>query len=371
MMDAASTPAPQRPTVIGTLAQFRGPPRGLQFGNLGRPRPVTPVMTAEQEAKVHARLAPVLARLERQRRAWFGKAESDLRLKAGGAALAGFVLGWTMGGLVFALAMMLGGALFALLLVAGTSNEGPRAAVKHAVLDELADELFGLRSVPPEARAAALSKARVDGWQLLPPVREIIVDDRLTGTREGCAVAVSRVGFQFGNRANATTEAGGGLAFVIAEVTLPDAPEDVEGITVILGTDGALVGRIAPTLSHRLPRTATGDAEFDARYAVFGALTPLSPAARAAFAALEAVTRSDRSTTAEVPPGTGLRPAVVIRPGRLVVLTPLALFDGALEPPAFWEPLDPAGMIPAFASDLAILNDHLTAALTLSQGIFQ
>jgi len=52
----------------------------------------------------------------------------------------------------------------------------------------------------------------------------------------------------------------------------------------------------------------------------------------------------------------------------LVVLTPLAMFDGAFEPPPFWVPLDPDTLIPAFAADLAVLDGYLAAALSLPLG---
>lgn len=121
----------------------------------------------------------------------------------------------------------------------------------------------------------------------------------------------------------------------------------------------------APHISHGLTETKTGDEVFDGRYKVFGVPSFLTPDVRTEFGALEEVARCDRTGTREVPAGTGVRPMVVIRPGRLVVLTPIAVFDGALEPPPFWQPLVLDTLIPAFASDLAVLNDHLNAAIAL------
>lgn len=53
----------------------------------------------------------------------------------------------------------------------------------------------------------------------------------------------------------------------------------------------------------------------------------------------------------------------------MTVLTPLAKFDSAFDPPPFWVELDPDRVIPAFAVDLRNLNDHLLAATILTKGL--
>ncbi|MBL4916763.1 hypothetical protein [Szabonella alba] len=356
-------------SLLETLARVRGPWRGLQFGDLGNPRPIAQPLPPDREQALRDRLTPVLTQLNAKRDAAFRQAENDLRLKAGGAALAGLVLGWTMGGPLVALALMVLGAGFVILLLAGKVQEAPRAAAKHAILKVMAPVLHRLSSVAPGSRAAALPVGRIEGWRLFGPIHRIEVDDRLTGQRDGYDVAASRLGLQFGNRGNRNAEAGAGLCFIVAEITAPDAPDDLtDAITIVVAQDAAAQSLDAPRLTHRLAVSPTGDADFDARYRVYGDAGPLGPAARAAFAELEKVTRANPTATLELPAGTGLRPWAVIRPGRLVVLTPLALFNGALEPPLMPQPLTADALIPAFAADLAILDDHLTAALHLMKG---
>ncbi|WP_127144012.1 hypothetical protein [Pelagibacterium montanilacus] len=355
------------PSILGTLARFRARPRGMLFGTLGNPRPVGTRLSGAEIRAVRERLKPTLIRLNQQRQTWFEATENQLRLKMGAAALAGLVLGWFgMGSVMIGLALMVGGAFFAFLMSVTKTDETARAQTKHAVLAEMADELLGLISVPPEARTEALSKEVVERWRLLPPVRVITVDDRLVGERDGFDVAVSRVGFQFGGSSNVELTQGDGMVFVVVEITDPGARgADEDTFTIVLGTDAPAMLRGAPRLTYGLAEAESGDAGFDARYSVFGDPAPLSKEVRAAFAPLEAVARCDKTGTRDVSAGGGLRPVVLMRPGHLVVMTPVPVFDGALEPPPYWEPLEPGTLIAAFASDLAILDDHLAAAMAL------
>lgn len=365
-MTAPPSSPPAAP-VLGLLARLGGPHRrGRQFGSQGWPRPLEPALPEAQLPILRARLAPVLARLNADRQAWVARTERELRLAAGLAALAGLVLGWSMGGLPLGLALMLGGAAFALLLLMGRVQGSPRTATKHAIVGALAPELTGLTSVPPDARAALFTPARLEGWRLARPVHSVTVDECLTGEREGYHARVARTGLYIGNANNREAEVGGGLCLVAVELMTGD---DHDGTpTLVIPTDAARALRAAP-LSPRPPQMATGDADFDARYHVFGDAAPLGAQARAAFAALEAVTRADPTCTREVPPGTGLRPFVILRPGQVTVLTPLALFDGAFDPPPVWQSLDADTLIPRFASDLLALDQHLTAALALTKGL--
>lgn len=319
------------------------------------------------EHDVDAPVKPTIARLVLQRQALFDTTEKQLRLKMGGAAAAGLVLGWLlMDSLIIGLMLMAGGAVFALLMLAPMADETARQETKHAILDVMAKNILGLTSVAPKDRLDVLPKSLIDGWRLLPPLRVVTVDDRLVGQRNGCHVALSRVGFQFGGSANVELKQGDGLVFVIVEIVEQSAPERCsDALAVILGSDAPLMLRSAPVLSHGLREAKTGDEEFDARYAVFGDPNFLPSVVREVFGRLEAVTRCDLTGTRQVPAGTGLRPSVIIRPGHLVVLTPVALFDGALEPPPFWQPLIADTLIVDFASDLLTLNGHLTAAMAL------
>ena len=357
-------------SILGTIAPVSGRhQRGQQFGSIGRPGPAGRSATPDQIRTVMPSLGPAIDRLNADRKAWFDRTEADLRLKAGGAALAGLVLGWSMGGLPVALALMAGGAVFVALLLTGQSQGTTRETAKHRIMSELAPVLVGLDSIPPDLRAAHFPNDRVEGWGLFRHIHTITVDECLTGARDGHSVTLARIGLHFGNHANRDTETGGGLCFIVAEVALRASGKDPQDDpTLVVPEDAALALRAAP-LIRRPPRVTTPDAGFDARYRVHGDAGGLGPEARAAFADLESVTRSDRTATQEVPAGTGLRPFVIISPDRLTVLTPLALFDGAFNPPPFWEAIDPDTLIPAFASDLFILNDHLTAALTLTKGL--
>lgn len=359
-------------SVLGAMSRFRAPPRGMLFGSHGTPRPAEIRLPPAQEHTIRERLKPVIARLEQQRQAWFDTVEQQLRLAMGGAAAAGLVLGWLfMGSFLLGLALMAGGAFFAFLMRAPQADEVSRARTKHAIIEAMAGDILGLTPVAPDRRAATLPKTLVDTWHLLPRIRVVTLDDRFEGEKAGCRIALSRVGFHLGGNANVQFKQGDGLVFVLVEITGPDAPEPMSdaGFAVVLGSDAPPILQNAPRQSHGLAEARTGDADFDARYRVFGDAAPLTADVRAGFVALEAVARCDRTGTREVPAGTGLRPALVIRPGRLVVLTPVAVFDGALEPPPFWQSLNPDTLIPAFAADLAILNDHLTAAMTLRSGL--
>lgn len=366
-----SMPSQKGPSILGTAARFRAPPRGMLFGTLGNPRLVGASLSEAENRAVRERLAPIITSLNQQRQVWFDTTEQQLRLKMAGAGVAGLVLGWLlMGSVLIGLTLMVGGALFAFLIVGPKADEIARAQTKHAIVNAMADELLDLTSVPPEARASAFSKDRVEGWRLLPRVRTITVDDRLVGAGEGFEIAVSRVGFQFGGSANVELKQGDGLVFVIVEIAQPGAGHQLGGpVTIFVGTDAPVMLKSAPQITHGLAKFATGDEAFDGLYSVYGEPRPVTPNFRAGFAAIEAVARCDKTGTREVAPGTGLRPAVIFSPARLLVLTPVPVFDGALEPPPIWEPLDARDLVPAFASDLAVLNDHLNAALELRSEI--
>ncbi|PTX03535.1 hypothetical protein [Pararhodobacter aggregans] len=360
-------PSPPAAPILGLLARLGGPHRrGRQFGSQGWPRPLEPALPEAQLPSLRARLAPVLARLNTDRQAWVARTERELRLAASLAALAGLALGWSMGGLPLGLALMLGGAAFALLLLTGRAQGSLRAATKQGIIGTLAPDLTGLASVSPEARAALYTPERLEAWHLARPVHSVTVDECLTGERAGYHVRVARIGLYTGNENNREAEVGGGLCLVAVELVADGTHDGTP--TFVIPTDAARALR-APPLSPRPPQMATGDADFDARYQVLGNPAPLGAQARAAFAALEAVTRADPTCTREVPPGTGLRPFVILRPGQVTVLTPLALFDGAFEPPPPWQSLDADTLIPRFAADLLAMDQHLTAALALTKGL--
>lgn len=354
-------------TILRTVARFRAPPRGMLFGTLGIPRALEAEMSETEVRVVAEKLTPILAELRRMRREFFDETESGLRMKMTAAAVAGFILGWLlMGSFPTGLLLMVGGAFFAFLMLVPQADDVARARTKHAIIEVMAGELLSLTSIAPGARPAMFSEAVVNGWRLLPLVWDVTVDDLLVGEREGYRVSLSRVGFQFGGSSNVRLAQGEGAVFVVSEIADEGIGRIVDDrITIVVGADAPAMLRSAPQLAHRLAQGVTGDQAFDVRYRVYGDPSPLTPAVREGFTALEVLTRCDGTGTRNVAAGHGLRPAVIIGRDRLVVLTAIPVFDGVLEPPPLWEPLKSENLIPAFASDLLVLNDYLEATIKL------
>lgn len=351
-------------SITRTLARYSAQERGMQFGQPFAPRPQTVCLPADDHAMLKARLMPVTDTLTRDRAAHLDQNERQLRLAAAGAAVAGLVLGWgLMGSFVIGLALAVGAVAFALIILFGATRTAPRAATRTGIIAVLADHLMGFRVDPDPA----VTPGELAALKLFSPVRKVTVDLCLTGQRDGRAVVISRIGLMFGQDKNYTEKQGDGLAFVMVEIALPETAQS-RTTTTILATDASDVAKAAQKLAHSEKSLPTGDTDFDARYNVFGDAARVTPALRAGFTRLEAEARCAPTGLTEVPAGTGLRPWVVILPGKLVVLTPLAMWDGAFEPPPFWEPLDLDRLIPAFAGDLAILTLYLNAALSLPLG---
>lgn len=360
------TTAPQSSgfSIVRTMGRYTFLQRGLQFGEAYEPRPVAAELPPADQAALKARLTPVIAALDRDRAAHVERADNFLKRAVPGAALVGLVLGWGISGdvrLGLFLAALFG--VFALFVLFGEATKEPRAATRNDITDALAQHLMGFRVDP----APVMETEEIDELRLFSRVRKVTVDLCLTGVRDGRPVVASRIGLMFGVKRNYKEKNAGGLTFVMVEVALPEtAPSD--RMTTVMAKDASAVLKVAQKLMRRTRAVPTGDADFDARYSVTGDVTRMTPDMRAGFARLEAEARCGRTGLTEVPAGTGLRPWVVILPGKLVVLTPLTMFDGAFEPPPYWQPLDPDALIPAFASDLAILNGYINAALSLPLG---
>lgn len=338
--------------------------KGILFGPALSPRASPDALPTADHAAIAAQLAPSLTELECDRTAHVDRIDRALKLYVGGAALIGLVLGWLIGGdLVAGLFLMGLAALSTVILIMTQSEQGPRTATRFEILTAVAAHLSDMK-VDPSPSIPSEWFARL---RLVQPVRKVIVDIRLTGHRAGRKVAVSRVGLMFGSDKNYSEKHDKGLTFVMVEIDLPETAHH-SGVTAVMPSDGSWNTRFVPKLSHGLAALATGDADFDKRYSVYGDPAPLTPDLRNAFTVIEHHARCAVHGMAEVAPGAGLRPWVAIIPGQLVVLTPLAKFDGAFEPPPYWQPLDPDTLIPAFASDLAILEGHLSAALSLPLG---
>lgn len=351
-------------SLLHIMGRITGGTRGMQFGPSYRPRPIAAALPTPDHTAIKARLTPVLAALEHDRTAHAQKTERQLRLAVAGAGLAGLALGWSMfGSLIGGGALMIGAAAFALIVLFSEAQKAPRTSTKAEITSVLADHLMGLSVDPAPTRPPqALTRLR-----LLPPVRKVTVDLCLTGQRNGRDVAVSRIGLLYGQDQNYSEKQGDGSAFVMVEIAVPETVQS-ETMTAIMPTDASRMVQTAPTLTHGLSAVPTNDASFDARYTVYGNPAPVTAAFRAAFATIEAQTRCANHALSEVAPGSGLRPWVVLLPGEVIVLTPLCLFDGAFEPPPYWQPMDVDALIAAFAADLALLDAYLTAALSLPVG---
>ncbi|MFN3661416.1 hypothetical protein [Yoonia sp.] len=348
--------------MVGRYSAFS---RGMQFGESYQQRPVAAELPDNDLAMLKAQLAPVMAGLDRDRAAHVTHADNFLIYCAlPGAALLGLVLGWGISGDIrLGLFLAALGALGALLFLFGKAAEAPRAATRNEITDALALHLMGFRVDPDPV----IGREEIDALKLFSRVRKVTVDMCLTGQRDGRIVIVSRIGLTFGSDRNYKEAQGKGLTYVMVEVAVPETAQS-DKKTTIMAKDASKIIKGSQKLAHRQKAIPTGDADFDARYTVFGDVSRITPALRAGFTRLEAEARCDVTGLSEVSAGMGLRPWMVIVPGKLVVLTPLSMFDGAFEPPPYWKPLDPDVLIPAFASDLAILNGYINAALSLPLG---
>ncbi|ETA52321.2 hypothetical protein [Ponticoccus alexandrii] len=341
--------------------------RGLQFGSLGAPRGNRRALGDEAVQLLREALAADLAALNAARLVQTARTERDLRRAAIGGAVAGLLLGLTMGGVALALGMAIGGAAFCLLLVAGRGQDVAREAAKRAIVQRMAPPLISLAPLPPDQTRQRLSPERLEGLELFAPIHTVTVDECLTGLRDSNAVTVARIGFHLGNRNDRKTVIGGGLCFVIVVVSAPGIARTAGDRTVVVPADAAFGLRKSIEARGGAPsgalRTPGGE------YQVFGNAACLGSGLVEGLRAAEAVARADATATREVAPGDGLRPYLSIRPGTLAVLTPLAHFDGAFDPPPVWEPLDVDRLIPVFGSDLMTLDDYVTAAMALAKGL--
>lgn len=338
--------------------------KGMVFGPSMAPRAAIEALPPADHAAITGRLAAVLPGLERDRAAHVERIDRVLKRYVSGAVLAALVVGWGIGGSFFGgLALMGIAALGTVLLLLGNAETGPRMATRTEILIAVAGQMSDL-VVDPEPE---FPREWFAGLRLFQRVRKVIVDLRLTGQRGGRIVGVTRVGLMFGEDQRYSEKHDKGLTFVMVQIDQPETAHRKD-ITVVMPTDASWNVRSSPKLSNGLKAALTGDKAFDTLYTVYGDPAPLTPALRAGFGALERQTRCARHSMAEVTPGTGLRPWMAILPGQLVVLTPLAKFDGAFEPPPFWVPLNLDALIPAFAADLAVLDGYLDAALSLSLG---
>jgi hypothetical protein len=349
---------------VRVLGRISPGSKGVLFGPSPAPRAAPPAVPSADHAAMAARLAAALPDLERDRSAHVERIDRALKRYAGGAGLAALLLGWGLGGSFFGgLALMGIAVLGTVILLMGKAEDGPRIATRTEILTAVAGQLSDL-IVDPEPD---IPREWFAGLGLFQPVRKVIVDLRLTSQRGGRIVGVTRVGLMFGADANYSEKHDKGLTFVMVQIDLPETAHRA-GVTAVMPTDAGWNVRSSPKLSNGLSATPTGDRTFDALYTTYGDPGLLSPAMRKGFARLEQQARCAKHGLAEVAPGQGQRPWVAMLPGQLVVLTPLAMFDGAFEPPPFWAPLDPDTLIPAFASDLAVLDGYLNAALSLPLG---
>ena len=336
----------------------------MQFGQPDTPRQIIAKLPDADLAALRDALLPMISDLDKERAADVARTDHLLIRAMGGAALVGLVFGIGVArDIMLGLFLAILSAIGALFFIWGAAMDGPRATARTRIVDAIAARMMGFR-VDPDPR---IGRDEMDALMLFSRVRKVTVDLCLVGERDGRMVMASRIGLMFGSDYTRKEKQGGGVTFVMVEVAMPETAGS-EQMTVVMSTDADFISKASQWLMHRTKAVPTGDADFDTRYTVSGDVARLTPALRDAFVRLEAEARCGKTGLTEVPAGTGLRPWVVILPGKLVVLTPLTKFDGAFEPPPFWDPLDPDTLIPAFASDLAILNGYVNAALSLPFG---
>lgn len=360
----AAISAPAKFSIVRLLGRYTAFHRDMQFGESYTPRAIAAELPADDLAALKTRLMPVITVLNRDRAAHVARTDRFLGRALPGAAVVGLVLGWGVSGDILLGLFLAGlGAVCALLVLWGEKMKEPRAVARNDITDALASHLMGFRVDP----APVIGTEEIDALKLFSRIRKVTVDLCLIGERDGRLVMASRIGLMFGAKQNHKQKSGDGLTYVMVEIALPETAQR-DTITTVMAKDASVISKVSQHLMHRTRSVPTGDAAFDDRYSVSGDVTPMTPAMRAGFAQLEEQARCGKTGLTEVPAGTGLRPWMVILPGKLVVLTPLTMFDGAFEPPPYWQPLDADVLIPAFASDLAILNGYINAALSLPLG---
>jgi len=317
-----------------------------------------PLPEAELEA-LAARLEPIVAELEQMRQQTVMRVDDRARLwvpVAGGGAV---VLVLTVGGgMLGALVLGAGAALAAWIYAQHHDAQLYSNAVKSAFGEAVAGDLSGFSyDATPEA-----DPKRLASWRLFPELRSTEATDRMTGTRDGRAIALMRLTVAYGQSGGkyAGSKNKRALSATVLCVEVATGP-GAEGVTVIapLMSDSRL--RDAPERKHGLVPISSGDIEFDRKFRVFAS----EPEAAARLLDASMISRIE-ALEAEAQ---DRLPFLVFMPGYLAVLYPVPPLTLSFTPGPFWVPLDGKETLASFASDLAVKHSQLVAALAIGPGI--
>ncbi len=331
-------------------AKIGGLADGILAGSGKKPEQPVSELPESRRPGLAEKLAPHAAELERLRRETLARVDRRARIRVpllgAGALVVVMLFGGGVGaGLFFGLFGALGGWFFSV----GRDAEAYRRAVKSRFGEAVAEDISGFTY--EAERKADLEEMRA--WKIFPDVRGAKIEDHMTGERDGRRLSLSRVSIVYDRRRGKSSFDPSLYCFRVDFGTA----SEFSGTTVVVGKEESLRFGRAAEKTHGLVPAATGSAEFDEKYRVYAtdkgtAERDLILSVRSAFPALEKVCAA-------------VGPILIFMPKRMTVLFPLESFDFAFEPKPFWIPLDTDRTLAAFASDLAIRERYLNAALAL------
>jgi len=303
-------------------------------------------------------LAPAVDRLEALRLETVARVDSMARWAIPAAALAAFVPAHFSGqGIAVSLLASAGMALAAYWGVQVRPGARYLTQARETFGREIAAYLSDFHFVP----RASPDLRRIARWKLFPRVGSPLMDDYMTGTRDGRQVAMYRFGVTYrdGSRGTVTARR---LTAACAEV---ETGHGCSGAVVMLPrwADAAL--RTGPAGTYGLHPVQACDGLLDPYYEVFAELPAdcghlLNPGRCARIRALaDSHAARDRERV----------PVLVFLPGYLAALFPLPTGEPLFSPPPFWRALEPEAAVARFASDLAVKHALLMETLELGPGM--
>ncbi len=311
-------------------------------------------LPGETRAELGRLLEPAVARLEAQRQETVAAVDSVAIRAMPAALLAGGALTLVSGqGLALALAVGAGLALAAFWLVqlrpAANYVRAARASFGSEVAAYLSDFEYYARTAP--------DLRRIGRWKLFPRVLDPLMDDYMTGSRDGRQVALYRLGITYreaGGRAGSARR----LTAVCVEA---ETGPGCTGAVVLLPRWANAALRAGPAGTHGLLPVAACDGALEPEYEVFAEspsecgllLNPAMCDRIRALAGRQAALHPDRI------------PVLVFLPGYLAALFPLRDGVALFTPPPFWRPLDPQATLAQLAADLATKHAILMETLEL------
>lgn len=205
--------------------------------------------------------------------------------------------------------------------------------------------------------AATVDLARLRAWRLFPDPQGAVVEDRITGRRNGHTLSLSIMSVRYRRNIRKSNQS---PELHVAAVEVETGPAG-RAQTVLVPT--AALARLRGGDVQRaqgLNLLSSGDEDFDAAYSIASSgpeetRALLSPTFRPAVLDLA---RGDGAAPRAAP-------YVVIMPFSLAVLFPLGLKDRAFVAKPYWVPLDADAVLAQFASDLARKIALINATLAL------